>query len=143
MNPRFQQQRRRRSNLSVVALFLLAILLFVPFLSSVRLATSLDPQFVYGYLAFITTITFWLYWHDKRRAEVAGWRTAELTLRLAELFGGWPAAFLAQRIFRHKISETRYQARFWTIVTFHETVSFDFLSDWQYSRAVMRLIMQP
>jgi uncharacterized membrane protein YsdA (DUF1294 family) len=142
MNASFQHQRQRRSNLSIVALILLVALLLLPVLASLRLARSFDPRFVFGYLCVISGVTFWLYWHDKRRAETDGWRTPESTLHLAELLGGWPAAFLAQRTFRHKISKISYQIAFWAIVAFHEAASFDFLSEWRFSQAAIRLLHQ-
>jgi uncharacterized membrane protein YsdA (DUF1294 family) len=61
-------------------------------------------------------------------------------LHLAEFLGGWPAAFLAQRAFRHKISKSRYQLAFWMIVVFHEAASVDFLSEWRYSQAAIRFL---
>ena len=140
MNTRFHQQRQRRGSISTITVLLLIALLLVPALASLRLARSFDPRFVFGYLAIISGLTFWLYWHDKRRAKNDGWRTPESTLHLAEVLGGWPAAFLAQRTFRHKISKTSYQIAFWAIVTFHEAASFDFLSDWHYSQAAIRLL---
>ena len=123
-------------------MILLVALLLFPSLASLRLARSFDPRFIFGYLISISGLTFWLYWHDKRRAEADGWRTPESTLHLAELLGGWPAAFLAQRAFRHKISKTSYQIAFWTIVAVHEAASFDFLSEWHYSQAAIRLLRQ-
>ncbi|MEA3189075.1 MAG: hypothetical protein QOD99_2905, partial [Chthoniobacter sp.] len=109
MNARFQKPRRLRGNLSVAAMILLTALLLFPALAGWRLARSFDLRFIFGYLVSISALTFGLYWHDKRRAQADGWRTPESTLHLVELLGGWPAAFLAQRTFRHKISKTRYQ----------------------------------
>jgi uncharacterized membrane protein YsdA (DUF1294 family) len=142
MNAPFQQQRQRRGSLSLVALLLLIALLLLPGLASLRLFRSFDPRYSFGYLVAISGFTFWLYWHGKRRAETDGWRTPESTLHVAELLGGWPAAFLAQRIFRHKISKTSYQAAFWTIIAVYEVASFDFLHDWHYSRRALLLLHQ-
>lgn len=139
-NKRFAQQGRRRRNLSGFAVILLLALLLFPALASVRLAGNLDPRWVFGYLVAISCITFWLYWHDKRRAINDGWRTPEKTLHLAELLGGWPAAFLAQRTLRHKISKTRYQVAFWAIIAFYEAASFDFVNEWRLARAVILLL---
>ena len=61
-------------------------------------------------------------------------------LHLAELLGGWPAAFVAQRALRHKISKTSYQATFWLIVALHQGVALDFLWDWQISHTLIRLL---
>ena len=137
MNPRFQHKTQREGRISSFAVIVLIALLVCPMLASVRLAQSFKPQFICGYIVAISVITFWLYRHDKRRAETNGWRTPEATLHLLELFGGWPAAFLAQRAFRHKITKTSYQAGFWLIVALHQIASFDLLQDWHYSRSAL------
>jgi uncharacterized membrane protein YsdA (DUF1294 family) len=142
MDARFQQQRQRRSSISLVTLLLFVALLLFPSLAGLRLTRSFDARFMFGYLVAISGLTFWLYWNDKRRAKTDSWRTPESTLHLAELLGGWPAAFLAQRTFRHKISKTSYQVVFWMIVALHEAVSFDLLSEWHYSQAAIRLLQQ-
>ena len=126
-----RSRRPRDGGISLVAVILLGGLLFFPVLASVRLAQSHKPLVVFGYLAAISCLTLWLYWTDKRRAEAGRWRIDEFRLHLAELFGGWPAAFLARRVFRHKISKQSYQVVFWLIVVLHEAVWFDFLSEWR------------
>ena len=93
-----------------------------------------------GYLVTISGLIFGLYRRDKRRAESGEWRVPESTLHLVELLGGWPAAFVAQRIFRHKIAKPSYQIAFWAIIACHEAVAFDFLSEWHYAQAAIRLL---
>lgn len=133
--------RRHRGKLSARAVISLVLLLLIPAVASERLARFFfEPRFVFGYLGGIWCLTFWLYWHDKRQAETGGWRTPESTLHLVELLSGWPAAFLAQRALRHKISKTSYQVGFWLIVLLHEAVSFDFVSNWRYSQAAIRFL---
>lgn len=139
---RSREGTRRRRKLSGVAVSVLVALLLIPSVASLRLAHSLDPRFILGYLVIISGVTGWLYWHDKRRAEAGGWRTPEANLHLAELLGGWPAAFLAQRVFRHKIAKTRYQVAFWAIIAVHEAVSFDFLFEWRHLTAAIRFLHQ-
>lgn len=71
------------------------------------------------YLLFITALslfTFVVYYLDKKAAVSGGRRTPENTLHLLALLGGWPGAFLAQRIFRHKSSKTRFQIAYWLTV---------------------------
>lgn len=141
MSQRFQkQQRQRRNNISTRALLLLTALLLLPVLASLQLVRSLGPWILVGYIIVISCVTLWLYWHDKRQAENNGWRTPESTLHLAEIIGGWPTAFFAQRAFRHKISKTSYQVTFWAIVALHQAASFDFLHDWHYSRSALSLL---
>ena len=118
---------------SISALILLAVLLALPSLAILRLAKSFDPRFLLGYVVAISVITFWLNWHDKKRAGSGRRRVPEFNLHLAELLGGWPGALLAQRIVRHKTAKTRYQVVFWILVGLHEVASLGFLSGWSYS----------
>lgn len=71
---------------------------------------------VYG---ISSLITFALYGFDKRRAIGGGSRVPERTLHLGELLGGWPGAFLAQRVFRHKTQKASFRRVFWLIVLLH------------------------
>jgi len=73
----------------------------------------------------MSLLTFFLYWRDKRQAQGDGWRTPEKVLHGAEFLGGWPGAFLAQQVFRHKTRKVSYQLVFWLIVLLHELVWFD------------------
>ena len=53
-------------------------------------------------LAAINLATFIAYGRDKHAARRGRWRTPEATLHGFELLGGWPAAWLAQRLLHHK-----------------------------------------
>ena len=70
------------------------------------------PELLPAGLLAINAITFVAYWIDKRAAQAQARRTPEATLHLLELLGGWPAAWLAQRVLRHKSSKQRYQLAF-------------------------------
>jgi uncharacterized membrane protein YsdA (DUF1294 family) len=72
-----------------------------------------------GLYALACPVTFFFYLWDKRKAIAADRRIPEKTLHLLELCGGWPAAFAAQRIIRHKNRKARYQLVFWGIVALH------------------------
>jgi uncharacterized membrane protein YsdA (DUF1294 family) len=63
--------------------------------------------------------TFWLYFRDKQAAKVGKWRTSEARLHYLELVGGWIAAFIAQKVFRHKNKKASYQLTYNLIVIFH------------------------
>lgn len=80
------------------------------------------------YLLLINTLTFALYYHDKARFRIAGWRVSETTLHVCELAGGWPAAFVAQRYFQHKVQKRGYQVVFWGIVVVSEVAWVDWWS---------------
>lgn len=67
----------------------------------------------------MSAIAFGMYGIDKRRAVRGEWRIAEGTLHGIELFGGWPGAWIAQRVFRHKGRKTRYMIVFWAIGVIH------------------------
>lgn len=63
--------------------------------------------------------TFIAYWQDKRAAQSHRWRTPESTLQLLALAGGWPGAWFAQQMLRHKTSKRSFQAVYWTCVVLH------------------------
>lgn len=67
----------------------------------------------------VSVVTFILYAIDKRRAIESRRRIRESTLHLAELLGGFPGAFAAQRTLRHKNRKLTYQVTFWLIVVLH------------------------
>jgi uncharacterized membrane protein YsdA (DUF1294 family) len=67
------------------------------------------------YLAF-SAVAYAAYGLDKRAAERGTWRTREATLHVLALFGGWPGALVAQRVFRHKSRKTSFQLVFWGTV---------------------------
>ena len=56
--------------------------------------------------------TFIAYAYDKSAAMGGRWRTAESTLLLLGLGGGWPGAVFAQHLFRHKSSKASFQTAF-------------------------------
>ncbi len=84
--------------------------------STVNAAWLGDPKNLIIYLAAINLVTFLAYASDKRQARNKGFRVPEKILLLLGLFGGTPAAWLAQKIFRHKINKRSFRIRFWIIV---------------------------
>ena len=79
-----------------------------------------------GY-AILSLVTFVAYALDKRAARRGRPRTPEATLHLLELLGGWPGAFAAQRLIRHKNAKVSYQIVFWLIVATHVAAWVAFL----------------
>ena len=61
----------------------------------------------------MSAITFAAYAVDKAAARQRGWRTAENTLHLLSLAGGWPGALIAQNKLRHKSRKQPFRAIFW------------------------------
>jgi uncharacterized membrane protein YsdA (DUF1294 family) len=70
----------------------------------------------------VSPICFALYGIDKRRAARQQRRISERTLHVAAFVGGWPGAWLGQRIFHHKTEKFLFRLVFWLIVLLH--VSF-------------------
>ena len=93
-----------------------------------------------AYLLVVSCGTYIFYKHDKRSAQTGEWRTPESVLHAAEFAGGWPAAFIAQQLFRHKCSKVTYQVSFWMIVLFHQFLAAEYLSGWKTSRRVWTLL---
>ncbi len=79
---------------------------------------ELMPLAVGAYL-LMSIVTAIAYVRDKRAARTRRRRTPEARLHLLELLGGWPGAFLAQRLIRHKNAKASYQVAFWAIVALH------------------------
>ena len=122
-----------------IIVFFVALLVF-PTLAVCRLSRRCDARLIVGYLIVVSGLSYFLYRRDKRKAEAGAWRIPESTLHLTELAGGWPGAFIAQRVFRHKIRKLNYQLQFWTIIASHQFMAFDFLQDWRYSRQALSLL---
>jgi uncharacterized membrane protein YsdA (DUF1294 family)/cold shock CspA family protein len=78
----------------------------------------LPPELLMA-MPLLNTLTFWMYWRDKHAARTGAWRTREDHLHLLSLLGGWPAAWLAQRLLRHKSRKPAFQATYWSTVTVH------------------------
>src|SRR5918993_4858722 len=64
---------------------------------------------------------------DKSAAQSGRWRTAESTLHLLALLGGWPGALIAQKVFRHKSRKASFQAAFLVTVMLNCAALFWFL----------------
>ncbi len=67
-------------------------------------------------LGVVNLVTLLLYGYDKVAASRGWWRVAERTLHLFALLGGSPAAFAAQKMFRHKSVKPSFRRVFWGIV---------------------------
>jgi uncharacterized membrane protein YsdA (DUF1294 family)/cold shock CspA family protein len=93
---------------AVSALFLMfvAVSVFVGRLSFV----------VLGLYLIASAISFFVYRHDKAAAKRNDSRTRETTLHILSLLGGWPGAFVAQRLLRHKSKKVSFQIVFWATV---------------------------
>jgi len=61
----------------------------------------------------VSLLTFGLYARDKSAAQKGKWRTAESTLHLFSLVGGWPGAAIAQSQLRHKSKKLSFRVVYW------------------------------
>ena len=116
-----------------LAVLLVIALLILPILAIYRQKFDLRWGAAYGVM--VNLLTYFAYARDKRCAEQSKWRTPEMRLHLLELVGGWPAAFLAQNILRHKSSKVGYQIVFWLIVLAWQFVAFDAVQNWKLLKA--------
>lgn len=71
--------------------------------------------FLIIYFFIISIITIFLYKTDKEKARLGRKRISEQALHLAAMLGGTPAAFYAQKKFRHKTKKLSFQITFWMI----------------------------
>lgn len=71
---------------------------------------------IFAYLMLINGLTLVVYWQDKRRARRGQWRVPEATLLFFALIGGSPAAWWAQKRFRHKTKKGSFRMRFWGVI---------------------------
>lgn len=87
-----------------------------------------------GVVSGLSVVTYLLYREDKVSAQLGAWRTKESLLHLMEFLGGWPGAFAAQRLLRHKVAKVGYQVVFWAIVGLHQLAAVDALQEWRWLR---------
>ena len=82
-------------------------------------SVSRIPPIAVGVLLLVSLLTFFVYGFDKHAAETGRWRTPENNLHLLALIGGWPGAWCAQRLFRHKVRKASFMTVYWTTVLVH------------------------
>jgi uncharacterized membrane protein YsdA (DUF1294 family) len=69
----------------------------------------------------LNLMTFYTYWQDKHAARQGAWRIKEDTLHLLGLAGGWPGAWFAHQILRHKSSKQAFRAVYWATAILNTT----------------------
>jgi uncharacterized membrane protein YsdA (DUF1294 family) len=77
------------------------------------------PLWLAAALVPLNVVTFMAYRQDKYRAQQDQWRIAESTLHLWSFAGGWPGAWFAQRLLRHKTRKPAFQQTYWFSVIAH------------------------
>lgn len=81
--------------------------------------TGALPWWVLVLSALLNLLTFHAYWLDKHAAQSRRWRIKEDTLHLWSLAGGWPGAWFAQQVLRHKSSKASFRGTYWFTVLLH------------------------
>lgn len=89
--------------------------LFLTFVAGAVFAGKLPFAVLTVYLVG-SAVAFLAYALDKSAARNEGWRTAESTLHIFGLVGGWPGALVAQKVLRHKSKKQSFQVAFWVTV---------------------------
>ena len=95
-----------------------AILVSTVFLAAISVTVAvgyLPAVILYIYLGS-NIVAFVAYGIDKFAAQRGFWRISEKTLHLFSLAGGWPAAWTAQQLLRHKTSKEEFRMIFWVTV---------------------------
>lgn len=128
---------RHRLGLAPWGCFL--VLLVLPVLALSHLALEVDWRVLAAGPVLMSGLTFLSYRSDKQRAAAGEWRIAESTLHLMALLGGWPGAYWARLIFRHKTAKLSFRITFFMVVLAHQFLAADFLLGWRMSQAVIRL----
>lgn len=77
------------------------------------------PLWILAASAGLNVATFFTYWHDKYAAAQGRWRTPEASLHTWSLAGGWPGAWMAQQLLRHKSNKGSFIQVFWSTAVVH------------------------
>lgn len=105
----------------------LTVLVFAALITALVGFGRLPMQILFIYIT-ASGIAFLAFAFDKAAAMNKRWRTRENTLHLLSLIGGWPGAFIAQRMFRHKTKKDEFQTVFWFTVAANCAALFWFTS---------------
>jgi uncharacterized membrane protein YsdA (DUF1294 family) len=131
---------QKRRGLGLRSVLVLLTLLVAPAYALSRVPAAIDWRLLVIFPLGFSILAFVAYWSDKRRAEAGEWRVPESTLHFFGFLGGWPGAFLAQRVFRHKTSKISFQVVFWLIVLLHQYAAIDSLLSWRLTKDVLRAV---
>ncbi|WP_414828900.1 DUF1294 domain-containing protein [Alteromonas sp. H39] len=103
------KKQRRAASLPVLPLIILMVLPVVAWLFP-------DLRTGAAMLVVLNLVTFVMYWKDKSAARKQQRRVSEANLHIAALLGGWPGAWIAQHILRHKTVKTSFRTIFWLTI---------------------------
>jgi uncharacterized membrane protein YsdA (DUF1294 family)/cold shock CspA family protein len=80
-------------------------------------------------------LLFLYYYQDKTSAIKKAWRTPESTLHWLSLTGGWPSAYVAQKLFNHKHKKQSF------VVTYKLTVLLNCIAVMLYSLPYLQSVL--
>jgi uncharacterized membrane protein YsdA (DUF1294 family)/cold shock CspA family protein len=89
-------------------IFLGFMLLVTAFVVERTVRGFLPVEYLFVFL-MANLIAFLYYYMDKTAALKGAWRKSEDSLHLLSLIGGWPGAYIAQKLFRHKTKKASFQ----------------------------------
>lgn len=110
---RSQWQKRREERPLWVGLGLIAFWLL---LWLVGIGMGRFPWVILTAVVLINLATFYMYWRDKDAAVNETQRTPEEQLHALAVAGGWPGAWFAQQILRHKTVKQPFRLIYWGTV---------------------------
>ena len=113
-SPSAQARATRREQWLLGSLSVVFLLWLVLLLAGVWMRRM--PWVVLPGLALLNIGAFFVHWKDKLAADEESVRIREEVLHGLALLGGWPAAWLAQQVLRHKADRIGFQVLFWVAV---------------------------
>jgi len=96
------------------------------------------PFWVLPVSLFLNAGTFFVYWLDKYAAQQRQWRIREQTLHFWALAGGWPGAWMAQQLLRHKSVKAGFLSTYRFFVVLHCTA----LAAWFLREPLLALLVR-
>ena len=135
-------KRQHGGRVDASLLVALAGLLLVPAGALARLCPQIDGSLLLGGGLGLTVATYLVYRSDKHRSATGRRRIPEAALHALALAGGWPGAFVAQRVLRHKTAKISFQLVFWTIVLVHQYLALDSLLGWRLTARAAHFIVR-
>jgi uncharacterized membrane protein YsdA (DUF1294 family)/cold shock CspA family protein len=109
--PLYLKQREQRLYWTALGLMGFWLLLWL-----IGIGIGRFPWVVLTGLALLNLATFYVYWRDKEAAIQGSWRASENQLHGLAVLGGWPGAWFAQQILRHKSSKQAFRVVYWATV---------------------------
>jgi uncharacterized membrane protein YsdA (DUF1294 family)/cold shock CspA family protein len=125
------EPRRSKTRAPGASAEIAAMLLLIPAYAALFLWAAWTQRIAVPVLLgmpLISVVAFYFYWRDKFAAQRGAWRTPEASLHAISLVGGWPGAWLAQRLLRHKSSKASFRAVYWGTVALHWIVLLGWLA---------------